>query len=70
MSDLGWRADGIERARAAGGIELETYRRPGFVAGIGVRRSEAYAGGGGSWEPEREDPEPFDMRVKRRRRLA
>jgi hypothetical protein len=40
MSDLGWRADGIARARAAGGIELEVYRRPGFTGGIGVRRSK------------------------------
>jgi hypothetical protein len=31
MSDLGWRADGIARALAAGGIQLETYRRPGFA---------------------------------------
>lgn len=40
MSDLGWRADGIARAKAAGGIELETYRRPGFAGGIGVKRSK------------------------------
>jgi hypothetical protein len=37
MSDMGWRADGIARARAVGGVELERYRRPGFVSGIGVR---------------------------------
>lgn len=43
MSDLGWRADGIARAKAAGGVELEMYRRPGFVGGVGVRRSEASA---------------------------
>ena len=34
---LGWRADGISRALAAGGIPLERYRRPGFERGIGVR---------------------------------
>lgn len=47
MSDLGWAADGIERAVAAGGVELEKYRRPGYVAGVGVRRSQAGGGGGG-----------------------
>lgn len=39
MSYLGWSADGIARARAAGGIELEKYRQPGFIARIGVRRA-------------------------------
>lgn len=39
MSDLGWRADGIERAKAAGGIELERYTRPGFTGGPAVRRT-------------------------------
>lgn len=56
MSDLGWRADGIARARAAGGIELEVYRRPGFAGGKAVRR----ASGGGyaqGFAVER-DPEP------------
>ena len=47
MSDLGWRADGIARAKAVGGIELEVYRRPGFLAGLGVRRSEGQGGGSG-----------------------
>lgn len=58
MSDLGWRADGIERARAAGGVELEVYRRPGFVRGKAVRRSNVGDGGSG-FEIER-DPDPFD----------
>jgi hypothetical protein len=49
VTDLGWRADGIERARAAGGVELELYQRPGFEAGMGVRR--ATEGGGGSGFP-------------------
>lgn len=62
MSDLGWRAEGIERARAAGGVELETYRRPGFVSGVGVRRSASAYGGGGIWvdAPSESDPEPDD----------
>jgi hypothetical protein len=38
VSDLGWRAEGIRRAKAAGGVELEVYRRPGFIASLGVRR--------------------------------
>jgi|1186.fasta_scaffold1181224_2 hypothetical protein len=37
MSDMGWRADGIARARAAGGLDLERYRTPGFVSCVGVR---------------------------------
>jgi hypothetical protein len=37
MSDVGWRADGIARARAAGGVDLELYRRPGFTGGQAVR---------------------------------
>lgn len=39
MSDVGWRADGIRRARAAGGVELELYRRPGFTGDLAVRRT-------------------------------
>lgn len=35
--DLGWTADGIERAEAAGGITLEVYQRPGFTGGRAVR---------------------------------
>jgi hypothetical protein len=37
VSDLGWRADGIARALAVGGVELERYRRPGFAGGEAVR---------------------------------
>jgi hypothetical protein len=68
VSDIGWRADGIERARAAGGIELEVYRRPGFTGGKAVRRSqEGGAGGGPTFDdPERwefePDPRPEDRR--------
>lgn len=58
MTDLGWKADGIERALAAGGIPLETYRRPGFEAGKGVRRSEP--GGAGCGFPIDTDPEPWE----------
>lgn len=60
--DLGWRADGIERALAAGGVPLERYRRPGFEAGHGVRRSDAREGGAGvpvdSVWPADPDPDP------------
>lgn len=47
LSDLGWRADGIERAIAAGGVPLETYRRPGFTGGKAVRRADLSGGGCG-----------------------
>ncbi len=58
VSDLGWRAEGIERALACGGVVLETYHRPGFAGTIAVRRSaEGGAGGGFSIEA---DPEPGD----------
>jgi hypothetical protein len=56
MSDLGWRADGIARAEAAGGITLETYRRPGYTGGTAVRRS--FEGAGGSGFPIDTDPWP------------
>jgi hypothetical protein len=60
MSDLGWRADGIERALAAGGVPLETYRKVGFTGGVGVRRSDmnCYASG----FQVHADPEPDDYR--------
>lgn len=57
MTDLGWRADGIERARAAGGVDLEVYRRPGFTGGVAVRRSSDGVGGCGV--PIERDPEPW-----------
>ncbi len=59
MSDLGWRADGIERAMTAGGVPLEIYRRPGFAAGLSVRRSDAV--GGGCGVPVEADPEPWEI---------
>lgn len=59
MSDLGWRADGIARAKAAGGIELERYRRPGFAdAGVGVRRSKVDGDCYGHATEYYFDPEP------------
>jgi hypothetical protein len=69
MTDLGWRADGIERARAAGGIELELYRRPGFTGGKAVRRStEGGAGAGFAYDNGAEyiddDPEPDAHRCR------
>lgn len=72
MSDIGWRADGIARAVAAGGVELERYLRPGFVSGIGVRRSTS--GGAGSSgvaieSPGFYDPEP-DEYDSAKQRLA
>lgn len=64
MSDLGWRADGIERAIAAGAVELEVYRRPGFTGGKAVRRTPTpgtYAG----FEIHG-DPEPYTDEDHRR----
>jgi len=70
MSDLGWKADGIARARAAGGIELERYRRPGFRSEIAVRRS---AESGGAWgiqidAPGDADPSPVEFLRRKGRR--
>lgn len=47
MSDLSWQAEGIAQARAAGGVDLEVYRRPGFTGGLSVRRLVDPAGGVG-----------------------
>ena len=58
MSDLGWRADGISRALAAGGVPLERYRRPGFTNQVAIRRSDTYGGGCGF--EVYGDPEPWD----------
>lgn len=64
MADLGWRADGIERAKACGGVELEAYRRPGFTGGLAVRRSQMEAGGSGVAidTPSDYDPDPDEDR--------
>lgn len=57
-SSLGWVADGIERAEAAGGVTLEVYRKPGFTGGQkAVRR---FTSGGGSGFPIEVDPEPWE----------
>jgi hypothetical protein len=63
MSDLGWRADGIERARAAGGVELEVYRRPGFTGGRAVRRVavDMTVSGSTSLDPEPPTNEDDEM---------
>lgn len=65
MSDLGWKADGIERAEAAGGVTLEVYRRPGFTGGQkAVRR---YTSGGGSSGIEvYSDPESWEYEERSR----
>ena len=44
--------------KAAGGIELEVYRRPGFLSTTAVRRSEV--GYGGSGFEVQADPEPYE----------
>lgn len=66
VSDLGWRADGIARAEAAGGVTLERYRRPGFHQGPGVRKrpGDGYAQGFETYT----DPECWEMEDDRARR--
>lgn len=66
-SDLGWRADGIERALLAGGVELEVYRRPGFTGGRAVRRSNAHGAGGGNGGLERRNEPVADIEIIARR---
>lgn len=68
MSDLGWRADGIARARAAGGVELETYRRPGFAGGRAVRRVRSEVASGFGFEVGT-DPGPDEYEESRSWRI-
>lgn len=58
MASLRWIADGIEAAEAAGGITLESYHRPGFTGGRGVRRSSDGISATG-FEIET-DPDPYE----------
>lgn len=67
MSDLGWRADGIARAEAAGGVTLEKYQRPGFVRGTAVRRLNGNLAGGSGFEIW-SDPEPDEYEEDRARK--
>ena len=64
MSDIGWRADGIARAGAAGGVLIERYTRPGFTGGPSVRALPVSLAGGSGFEVW-SDPEPddYDMEV-------
>lgn len=64
-SDLGWRADGIARAQAAGGLLLDVYRRPGFAGGTAVRVIGEQLAGGGGFDAEWTDPEPDELRAPR-----
>ena len=57
MSDLGWRADGIARALAAGGVVIELHRVPGFARGLEARSLSSEASGGGSGVQL--DPDPY-----------
>lgn len=69
MSDLGWRADGIAKALAVGGVELEKYRRPGFAGGIGVRRVSdgGHCEGFESAHQPEADPTPEEFRRRSER---
>lgn len=72
MSEMSqqWRAEGIENARNAGGIDLELYRRPGFTGGPSVRRVSWPSGGSGLGPIRAEvDPMPdWDPPMKARKR--
>lgn len=57
MSDIWWRAEGIERAEAAGGVVIERYRRPGFTGGPSVRALGPHLVGGSGFDVW-SDPEP------------
>lgn len=65
--DLGWRADGIARARAAGGVELERYRRPGFTGEIAVRVVTGGDGPGGG-VPMDSDPDIWGTEIPEQER--
>jgi hypothetical protein len=58
--DVGWRADGIARARRAGGVDIEVYRRPGFMGGLAVRAlvEEPHGGSGFDYGTEPDPTEP------------
>lgn len=61
MSDLGWKADGIERAVACGGVALEVYRRPGFTGGRAVRHTDISQHAGGT---PVDDPHYFEADIE------
>lgn len=68
MNQLGWAADGIARALACGAVELEKYRKPGFVGGVGVRRSQQGGPGGGfdaSWDYDPYDDDDWEDAARR-----
>ena len=69
MSDIGWRADGIAKAEAAGGVLLEKYRRPGFTNHTGVRALGPSLAGGSGFEVW-SDPEPEEYGEDRARRVG
>lgn len=66
MSSLGWVADGIERAEAAGGVTLEVYRKPGFTGG--QKSVRPYTSGGGCGYPIEVDPEEWEYEEERGRK--
>jgi hypothetical protein len=59
VSDISWRADGIAKAEAAGGVILEPYRRPGFTGGPAIRTLGPNLAGGSGFEVW-SDPDPWD----------
>ena len=65
MSDVGWRADGIARAEALGGLVIERYCRPGFTGGPSVRVLAPSLAGGSGFEVWA-DPEPDEYEDRKR----
>jgi len=61
-----WRAEGIANARAAGGVDLELYRPPGFARKPLVRASKCDCGYVGSGIPIfAADPDPDRETVRK-----
>lgn len=67
MTGLEWRAEDIASARAAGGVDLDVYRPPGFVHAVSVRKTRCERGYVGSGIPVFvADPDPDRETVGKR----
>lgn len=65
MSDLEWIAEGLELARACGGVDLDVYVRPGFTGGLAVRKASSNIEGSGFSVPDETDEDFYDDRARR-----
>lgn len=66
MSDLAWKAEGIQAARAAGGVDLDVYQPPGFARPASVRRVKNEGGYVGSGLTIYVDPDPDEFAKARK----